>query len=146
MTRTTVPRVAVLVLIFLACRSVHAQESHAGCRAMKYENYNQIDYTLRVSSVRGSARLPDGFPIWHGCVGIFSEVSEKLVQFSEIDSEGRFEITGLTNGKYRLVISLDGFCAANTILILKNKRASKKLLSATMKPRGIDDCSYIELK
>jgi hypothetical protein len=141
--RSNLLRAIMLGLSLLAWRSAKAQEPHPECRAMKYEHYNQVDYTLRISSVQGNVKLPDGFPASQGCVGVFAKSGESLLQTSHLDSEGRFEISGLPNGKYRLVITVQGFCAANAVVVLKNKRAGKKQVHAVMKPRGIDDCSYI---
>jgi hypothetical protein len=110
------------------------------------EHYNQVDCTLRVPSAQGEVKRLDGFSVSQGCVGVFTESGEKLLQTFHLHSEGRFEIGGLMNGKYRLVITAPSFCAANAKIVLKNKHGGKKQLSATMKPRGIDDCSYVEVK
>jgi hypothetical protein len=113
---------AVFGLISSAYPSAHAQVVRTICQAMKYQHYNQIDITLRIGSVKGNVKDRDGFVVSSGCVGMFTEVGDKLIHATHLDGGGHFEISRLANGKYRLVIRADGFCAANGIILLKNKQ------------------------
>ncbi len=112
---------------------------------MLYEDHNQVDYTVHVSSVSGIAKDIQGFEVRGTCAGIFTEDGKKLMAAQETNVDGHFEFNDLPNGRYRLVVSANGWCVANAVIILKNKSRRGKRLVAIMKPRGIDDCSSIQL-
>ena len=135
---------AILCLFIIG--PLYGQRPHSTCQGMLYEHYNQVDYTLRVSSVSGIAKDIEGFEVRGACAGIFTENDKKLVAAKGTTLDGHFEIDGLPNGRYRLVVSGEGWCAANALIILKNKSRRGKGLVAVMRTRGIDDCSWIELR
>ena len=62
------------------------------------------------------------------------------------DENGRFELKGIPDGNYRLVIKYDAFCPANAKARIDRHASTKKTLIAHMRPGGIDTCSYLELK
>jgi hypothetical protein len=137
----------VLSLAHFGCYSIRAQQAHSDCGTMEYEHRNQSDYgPLRVTSVRGTVKVLDGLPAYRACVGVFTESNQKLLTATKADDEGGFQITGLPNGTYRLVVTAEGLCAANVVIVLKNKPRRKKKLAVVMKPSDIDVCSYIELE
>ena len=124
-----------------------AQQNPPPCSEMKYEHRNMIDYgPLRISVIRGSANDIQGFVVPNACVGVFSEMDHKLIATGEAGSDGVFEIRNVPNGRYRLIVACDSFCAANVSIILRNRSRGKKRLVAMMKPRGIDVCSFVEWK
>ena len=77
------------------------------------------------------------------CVSFLKRIL-KIVASSQTDSEGHFKIQNVPDGKYKLVITSEGFCAANVGVILRCRPRAKKKLAVTMKPSGIDVCSFIE--
>lgn len=128
-----------------ASSPLSAQQKSPLCGELQYENHNMIDYgPLRISAVRGIVKDPLGIVIPHACVGVFSESNHKLVAAERVDSEGLFEIPSIPDGKYRLIVAYDSFCAANVSIILRNRAHGKKRLVATMRPSGIDVCSHVE--
>jgi hypothetical protein len=131
---------------FLCSAPLHGQTA-LHCGDMQYAHHNPIDYSpLHVRKIRGIVKDIQGFEMPGACVGIFAESSEKLLAFQQTSAGGQFEIdTDLPNGRYRLVVSAPGFCAANVKIVLK-KKSRPKQLGAKMRPRGIDVCSSIELK
>jgi protein-disulfide isomerase len=129
-----------------AAYPLHGQEHRPSCQGMQYEHRNQIDYTLRIAVVAGVAKDVQGSEIRGACVGIFAGKGDKLIAATETTEDGHFEIEGAPNGTYRLVVTAEGLCPANAIVILKNKSRKKKRLAAVMKPSGIDDCSWLELR
>ncbi len=138
---------SLAVIVFVLVSSpLYGQQPPSTCQNMPYEHHNQVDYTLRVSSVVGVAKDVQGFEVKGACVGIFTENGQKLLAAKETSVDGRFEIEGLPNGRYRLVVTTRVLCAANAAIILKNKSRRGKSLVAVMKPSGIDACSWIELK
>lgn len=137
----------VVSLAVLGCASIRAQQPRPNCGAMPYEHHNQIDYgPLRVTSVRGTVKSVDGYAVFQACVGIFAYIGEKLMAAVAANEQGDFLMPNLPNGTYRLVITSEGFCAANVVVVLKNKHRGKKKLVAVMKPSAVDVCSYIELE
>jgi hypothetical protein len=138
-------RISTLLGMFLfTCSRTRAQDAQPDCRSMTYENRNQIDVALHIASLSGFAKDAERFPIWSGCVGVFSESGHKLLASTAIDPDGSFHLDGLAKGRYRLVITSPGFCPANATIVLKNRHGGKKHLAATMKPSAIDVCSFIE--
>ncbi len=141
-------RIIFLSFLFLATTpSLWALQNGLPCGDMKYERHNMVDYgPLRISIIQGIANDVQGCAIPHACVGVFSEADFKLVASGQTDSEGHFKIQDVPDGKYRLVVTSEGFCAANAPIILRRRPHAKEKLVAIMKPRGIDVCSYIEWK
>jgi hypothetical protein len=113
---------------------------------MPYENHNQIDYgPLRIGSLEGTVKDIQGVEIRGACIGVFTETDRRLLVTTQSDDTGHFNIAGLPNGDYRLVISADGLCAANVRIVFKNGSRRKQRLVTKMRPTGIDACSWIEL-
>jgi hypothetical protein len=132
----------LLVLFFASC-PLFAQEPHSSCQNMRYEHHNQIDPPPRhVGLVSGIVKDFQGFEVRGACVGIFSEAEQKLLISAEADDKGRFVISGLQPGRYRMVVSAEGLCAANGRIIVKGK-SKKNKLTVIMRPSGIDVCSWI---
>ena len=142
--------VRLSLLLFFSTPASHplwAQQSSSRCGDMKYKHHNMVDYSpLRISAIRGTAKDVEGFAVWNACIGICSESDLKTVATGEADSDGRFEIRNIPNGKYILVVSREGFCAANVPITLKNRSRGKKKLVAIMKPSAVDTCSFVEWK
>jgi hypothetical protein len=137
----------LMSLAVFGCSSIRAQQRRPDCASMPYEDHNQIDYgPLRVTSVRGTVKAVDNYPVFQACVGIFTEHGEKLLATGAANEAGDFVIPSLPNGTYRLVLTSKGFCSANVVVVLKNKPHGKKKLIAVVKPSAVDACSYIELE
>lgn len=145
----------VKCLLFLLCSSsvvgmssVHAQEKAIPCSQMQYENNNMVDYgPLRVSNVMGIVRDVQGYAVGQGCVGVFSDDGKTLIAFAEIHADGSFQIINVRAGNYRLVVAgIQGFCAANAKIRVGRSIHKKRGLVAMMKPRGVDQCSWIDAK
>lgn len=136
-----------ILFALIGCHSVRAQQPQLDCASMEYEHHNLIDYgPLRVMAVTGTVKIFDGYPARGACVGLFAESKQKLLAAAKADEQGRFQIAGIRNGTYWLVVMAEGLCAANVRIVVTNKSHESKTLAAVMKPRGIDVCSYIELK
>ena len=138
-------RLVAILFLFVVDPS-YGQQPHSACHNMLYDDHNQVDYTVRVNSVAGVAKDTQGSEVRGACAGIFTENDKTLMVAQETNVDGHFEIDGLPNGRYRLVVSANPLCAANAVIILKNKARRGKKLIAVMKPRGIDDCSSIQLR
>jgi hypothetical protein len=110
---------------------------------MRYEHHNQIDPPpRRVDFVSGIVKDIQGFEVRGACVGIFSEAEQKLLVATEANENGKFAISGLQPGKYRMVVMAVAFCAANASIAVKGK-SKKSKLTVTMRPSGTDACSWI---
>ena len=117
-----------------------------GCSCDKdetYEDHDMVNYgPLKVSGVSGVAvEYVVGTPAPHACVLLFTERSHTLVAKTETEDVGRFTLTKIPHGRYRLVVKLYGFCAANVPLKVRSWAAGKRLV-VHMEARGIDSCSY----
>ena len=115
---------------------------------MTYEDRNPRDSSpLQVSRIRGIAQDAQLLPI-DACVGVFTEPDHTLIAETESDDVGHFEIAGIPDGNYRLMVksAYVGFCPANTRLQLDRRAKTKKTLLAKMRPADSDTCSFIELK
>lgn len=131
-----------LLLFFTSC-PLFAQEPHSSCQNMRYEHHNQIDPPPhRVGFISGVVKDIQGFEVRGACVGIFTEAEQNLLLATEADDKGRFAISGLQPGTYRMVVAAEGFCAANARLIVKGK-SKKNKLNVVMRPSEIDACSWI---
>jgi hypothetical protein len=134
----------------LAVRLLTAsQESGAACKNQSYENRNQTDYgPLRVASVRGVVKDPQGVSIPKACIGVFSEAAHKLVATTQTDDRGKFEFNDIPDGAYRLVAKYEGFSPANAKLRIErsSQKQNKRSLTVQMRAASLDTSSFIELK
>lgn len=122
-------------------------------KSLEYVNRNQVDpgrSTLRViagrvvAEVGQPARRVGPIP---ACLGLFTENDHRLVASAVADEEGRFKFKSIQPGFYRLVVRdpQNAFCVANMPLrVIASGRG--KLLVIHMRPSGIDDCSYGDVK
>jgi hypothetical protein len=117
------------------------------CKDMVYENRNQIDYgrPVQVTALFGAAQDMEKVRVPKACVGIFTEPEHRLVA-AETTENGEFEIRGVPNGDYRIVVKYNGFCPANALVRLRQRSGRGKPLIVHMRPAGIDTCSYVDKK
>jgi hypothetical protein len=101
---------------------------------------------LKLSSLRGVVRDMNGVEIPGACVGVFTELEHRPVGAICAEADGKFNLQGIKDGSYRLVVKVDGFCAANSLIVLRSGTHQVGSLLAKMRPQGIDTCSWIELK
>jgi Carboxypeptidase regulatory-like domain len=134
----------------LAVRLLTAsQESGAGCKNQSYENRNQTDYgPLRVASVRGVVKDPQGVSIPKACVSVFTEAAHKLLATTQTDDRGKFQFNDVPDGVYRLIAKYEGFSPANAKLRIerRSQKQNKRSLTVQMRPASLDTSSFIELK
>ena len=143
----SLPRLIFALFSFISAGSAEAQGNSAVCSKMPYEHNNMVDYgPLKINRIKGNVEDVGGHVVSTGCVGVFSANAKELVASAEIASDGSFEIPGVKGGDYNLVVSLNGFCAANARIRLGRGFRTKGSLIAKMKPRGVDSCSWIETK
>jgi hypothetical protein len=137
---------AVGIPVFASALLAFAQTPGSSENADTYEDRNQIDYgPLKLSVVKGVAIDPTGAPTQHALVLLFTNKTHKLKSKTEADEDGRFKLSKIADGHYRLVVKSPGFCTANVPLLVKARSGSKGLV-LHMKPGGIDSCSYGAIK
>ncbi len=124
-----------------------AQDKPTDCSAIQYEHLNQIDpKPIEVPTVRGIAIDETGAPVSRGCVGVFSDDHSRLVASTDIQADRSFSFPKLRAGNHVQIVTSLGFCPANNALRIRRGRHGNQKLVATMKVRGIDTCSWIEVK
>lgn len=145
--------------IFLSCAALlgfagpclaRQKDSLSQCSTV-YENHNQTDYgPLKVRVVEGISVIQVGTQEQPGvpeaCFALFTEKDHKLVVTAKADSRGRFALTGVAPGRYRLVARAEGLCTANIPLeVLKPSSGGKTEILVHFRPTGLDTCSYGEV-
>jgi hypothetical protein len=100
------------------------QGIRTNCKDLSYEDRNQTDYgPLQISRIRGIAQDAQGGPIPKACAGIFTETDHKLIAVTETDEDGHFELDGIRDGDYRLMVKdrYKVFCPAHAMLRVKQQ-------------------------
>ncbi len=139
-----------LLLHVGTCFAQHASDS--GQCSPVYEDHNQIDYgPLKVQVVEGTTIIEVGGTHQPGVAGacfvLFTEGDHKLVASAKADSNGRFELKDVMQGRYRLVARAEGLCTANIPLeVVKHSSRTRREILVHFCPSGIDTCSYGDLK
>jgi hypothetical protein len=151
--KAQVPVVLFLVLFYATL--THAQRPVRCNLPVEYGNRNQVDPPRStVRSLVGRVVAETGDPAKEigavpACLGLFTEKGHRLVASAEADQRGRFKFGVIRSGRFRLVVRepLNSFCLANLSLRVANKpRGKARELVIHMRPAGVDDCSYGEIK
>ena len=137
--------ISAWVLALSLCGGIAAPSN--SCPA-GYEDHNKADYTIQVHEVAGVVTGPANAAIGRACVLIFHDTNDHMLVTSvRTDARGRFNIPGLTEGRYyRLVVKAGNYCAANARILIVPYEPGQKTLGVDMRTGGIDHCSYAELK
>jgi hypothetical protein len=117
-------------------------ESSKSCAGMPYRDDNQVDYSLRLRTLKGTAVDAHGVAIPGVCVGLFKEPDHELIAVVQTDSSGRFEMLKVHGGLYRLAACTQGFGSANARIAVGLR--GSKLVVVRMRPRGLDTTSFFE--
>jgi hypothetical protein len=81
----------------------------------------------------------------HACIRVFTSNAKKFVAGMASDAKGEFSFSGIESGNYRVVVSCDHLCTTSFEVRLRNS-GNKKKIAVHMLPRGLDSCSFAELK
>ena len=79
------------------------------------------------------------------CVRLFKEKTKAFVTSVHTDHDGRYSLSTLREGDYRLVVTYTSFCPISFGVHVR-KHAEQKNVVVHLLPRGIDSCSWSELK
>jgi hypothetical protein len=132
----------VTVVFAFGITSVLLGESSNSCAGMPYGDDNQVDYRLRVRTLKGTAVDAEGVAVPGVCVGLFKEPEHELIAVVQTDNSGRFEMLKIHDGLYRLIASRQGFGLANARIVVGLR--GSKLIVIRMRPKGIDTTSFFE--
>jgi hypothetical protein len=140
-------RYSVLILSLILTIPVAASASEHPCdKTAPYEDRNQVDYgPLRVQRIGGTVVDFDGGVIPGACILIFSESDHRFIAAAESSKEGRFVLSNVPPGAYRMVSRYEGFSVANARVEV-GRFAGRRALTVKMRPAGIDTGSYIEVR
>ena len=128
------------VVFAFGITSVLLGESSNSCAGMPYGDDNQVDYSLRLRTLKGTAVDAHGVAMPGVCVGLFKD--HELIAVVQTDSSGRFEMLKVHGGLYRLVARTQGFGSANARISVGLR--GSKLVVIRMRPKGIDTTSFFE--
>jgi hypothetical protein len=146
----TIHLFAAVLLVFGGPCLAQQRDNTSQC-STAYENHNQTDYgPLKARTVEGTSVIQMGTQEQPGipgaCFVLFTEKEHKLVASVKSDSAGRFELTDVAPGRYRLIARAEGLCTANIPLeVVKSSRRQKTEILVHFRPAGLDTCSYGEL-
>ena len=146
----------IIAVVSLGCLpQVHAQKGTVPCAmSVEYGSKNQVKpRALAVRTVSGEVIAEVGSPAkslgsFPACLGLFTQPDYCLIASVAADETGRFSFNSVRPGRYRLVARdpQGAFCVANTeVHVVRRARKSKAIL-IHLRPAGIDDCSYAELR
>jgi|KBSMisStandDraft_5_1062788.scaffolds.fasta_scaffold1790381_1 hypothetical protein len=117
------------------------------CGDIAYENHSQIDGAqIQLLAIEGNARDGSSVAVPALCVGLFSDSDHRLIATTTTDADGHFSFRNIRRGDYRLVAQGQGFCAANARVRIRGSLRGRKPLFLHMQTRGIDSCSYFDVK
>jgi len=143
----------VTVIFKLACvallsGTLLAQEGHFVCDSqVLFVDHNQVDYTVKVRSIRGKVIDSYGTEIPRACVALFNSDHSRLLKVFEVGENGEFAARRIKSGDYWLVVidPQNAFCPASARLKLR-RMTNRSRLVVNMRVRGIDSCSFCEAK
>ena len=120
---------AVALLLVLSLTSASQNRATEPCDQMIYEFRSQIEpQPIELGLIEGTVQDIDGVRIPKACIGVFSEPGHKLIKAVETDSRGRFTLSGVAAGNYRIVSSYPPLCPANTQIRLTGKRGNAAVI------------------
>ena len=111
--------------------------------AAAYVNENQTDPApLKLSDVAGRVRGLGGDAMPRVSVSLFTEEGHALIATVVSDRDGKFRFAKVDHGLYRVLATVEGLCTANIPIKLESSLLKHRKLEITMRPKGLDTCSY----
>ena len=137
-------RFAILGLVMLSGMTVAARAQDAAAPAAQtYVNENSIDPApLKLKELAGKVKGFGGEAMPRATVSLFTERGHSLISSVMTDREGKFRFEKVEHGMYRVVAKVDGLCTANIPVLLEGSLLGHRKLEITMRPKGLDTCSY----
>ena len=108
-----------------------------------YVNENTTDPApLKLNGLAGRVRGLGGDAISRATVSLFTEEGHMLVASVNSDRNGKFHFDKVDHGLYRVVARVAGLCPANIPVKIESSLIMHHKLEITMRPKGLDTCSY----
>ena len=131
--------------------AVFAQQISGNWPPFEYSNQKQVETAqLTVRKISGRLIDPNNVTIPQGCAGLFAEPGHQLIKTVAVDNSGNFFLRDVRPGRYRLLVYVNGFCAANVGLRFatwpRGGLIGRRTVVVHMEPHSIDHCSYIYYK
>jgi hypothetical protein len=138
--------IAWLLILPLAVQPSAAPQSPS-CKDVPYAFRNPLDpKPLELNNLEGVVKDSRDALLVEMCVNLYFEDGTRLIASTKSDDKGRFKFDPKLKGDYRLVAQGLGLCPANRQIHLLGKNGSSKRVVALMRPGGIDECSYIDVR
>jgi Carboxypeptidase regulatory-like domain len=134
-------------LIFLGLASFGiaagaARSQTAPATTPAYVNENAQDPApLKLDELSGKVVGLGGDAMPRVTISLFTEQEHTLLSTVVTDNEGKFKLDKVPHGLYRVVATVAGLCPANIPVKLESSLIRHKL-EITMRPKGLDTCSY----
>jgi len=125
-----------------------AEEGHFVCNSqVQFVDHNQVDYAVKVRSIRGKVIDSYGTEIPRACVALFNNNHSRLLKAFEVGEKGEFAVRSIKSGDYWLVVidPQNAFCPASARIKLR-RMTNRSRLVVNMRTGGIDSCSFCEAK
>ncbi|HEY5054606.1 MAG TPA: carboxypeptidase-like regulatory domain-containing protein [Acidobacteriaceae bacterium] len=108
-----------------------------------YVNENGTDPApLNLRELQGTVVGLGGEAMPRAQVTLFTEADHSPVATVTSDREGKFRFDKVEKGFYRVLARVEGLCPANVPVKLESSLFAKRKLIITMRPKGLDTCSY----
>src|ERR1041384_2517658 len=120
------------------------------CSEMEYRDPNKTPPAVQnVKNILGTVKLADTKLIRvSSCVALYEEKTQKLVRVVYLSLKQKFEMKGIPDGEYRIVVKeKDGFfCPINVAVKVDKTIVEKTTIGIELKRPTADTCSYLDLK
>jgi len=135
---------AAVAIAVIPARAANAAGRRAQVTpAAAYANENGTDPApLNLRDLQGRVVGLGGEPMPRAVVTLFTEAAHSPVATVTSDGEGKFRFGKVEKGFYRVVARVEGLCPANVPVKLESSFLAKRKLIITMRPKGLDTCSY----
>jgi hypothetical protein len=101
---------------------------------------------LKMHELAGHVRDLGGTAIPRATVLLFSEGGHALIATAVSDTKGEFRFAKVGKGLYRVVVRVEGLCAANIPVAVESSLLAHRRIDINMQAKAIDTCSYAVAK
>jgi len=129
--------------IAAAIPAVKASAAGQTTAAATYVNENGTDPApLNLRELQGKVEGLGGEAMPRVQLALFREGDHSLLATTVSGIDGKFKFDKVEKGLYRIVARVEGLCPANVPVKMESGLLAKRKMTITMRPKGLDTCSY----